>query len=134
MPSTPKPPTPRCTSAVLCGQVVFDKKTMMPSLVNVFFSFKITAEPGQSPPFALLVQLTDGLGDYELAADLRDLDAGESMVRLANRVPLADRLQKANVAFAFNPVVFAHYGRYDLIVTANGDSIAELTVDVEALG
>src|ERR1035438_7938278 len=109
-------PTPRCASTVLYGQVVFDKNTMMPSLVNVFFSFKIQGPPGQSPPFALLVQLTDGLGDYELAAELRDLDAGESMVRLANRVPLTDRLEKANVTFAFNPVVFAHYGRCDLIV------------------
>lgn len=78
---TPKPPTPRCTSAVLCRQVVFDKTTMMPSLVNVFFSFKIQAEPGQSPPFALLVQLTDGRGDHDRGV------SGAVVTAMGRRIP-----------------------------------------------
>ena len=134
MPSTLKPPTPRCTAAVFAEQITFDQQTGFTSLLNVFSRMKVPGEPGQSGPFGLHVQLTDGLGDYEIAAELHDLDGEGPLARVAFPVRLSDRLEKAAVNFPFTPVTYPRFGRYDLVVTANGAPVMELTIDVEPLG
>jgi hypothetical protein len=99
------PPTPECKTVLTCERIVIDARTGLSTLFNVFSSFTIQGKPGRTGAFSLFVQLTGGLGEYEVAAEFHDLDEGKTLHRNDGKIGMVDRLELVIVYFDFEPIV-----------------------------
>jgi hypothetical protein len=58
---------------VLCEQAIEDQVTGEFSLFHVKHTFRFARFPASTPPFAVFVQLYDGIGVCNLVIEVRDL-------------------------------------------------------------
>ena len=118
-----KPP-PKCKAILLCDQVIIDSLTGKPSVIGIFGGFNAPSFPGQTAPFTAFLQLTDGIGEYQITIEILDLQE-EAVIARAQGPPInfPDRAMKMNCFIAVPPLPLAHAGRYDFVVLADGQEI-----------
>src|SRR5215218_2316236 len=65
-------PLPICKAAIVCERVIQDVVTGMYSLIGICDEIYFQSFPAQLPPFCIFLTLDDGIGEYQLAAEVRD--------------------------------------------------------------
>ncbi len=119
-----KPP-PRCEALLLCQEAIEDPASGEFSLFHVKHSLRLAAFPGPSPPFAVFVQLYDGIGVYDLTIEVRDLAGDVTVARTT--VPGLDfpeRLVTMDLAVAIQSLGLPHPGRYVLVASIAEQELA----------
>jgi hypothetical protein len=118
-----KPP-PVCKAILLCDAVLTDPFTGKGSVIGILSQFVVPAFPGESPPFFVYLQLTNGIGRYTLSIELRDraTDAAMHEGTLMD-LEFAERATKNIVVIPMPPLPLPHAGAYDFIVFAEGQEI-----------
>jgi hypothetical protein len=119
-----KKPPPKCKAILLCDQAIVDAFTGKPSIIGIFGGFNAPAFPGQTAPFTAFLQLTDGIGEYQITIEVRDLQE-DTIIGRAEAPPMnfPDRTTKLNCFIAVPPLPLTHAGRYDFVVLADGQEI-----------
>lgn len=113
-------PPPKCKAILLCNQAIVDARTGKISIIGVFEDFYLDQMPGTTWPFTVFMQLTDGIGTYEIWVEIQDLQEGAVIARsLTATVRWEERLVKANLLIPVPPLPVEHTGAYDLVVFAN---------------
>lgn len=94
-------PLPSCKAILLCEKIIVDQDSLRPSLINVFETVEIPGFPWQLDEFVVFVQLSDGIGAYQVLVEVQDLAEGDTVNRseLAT-IEFADRLQRLNLVVA----------------------------------
>ena len=94
------------------------------TIVGVFEVFNLRSMPGRTSSFTVFLQLTDGIGRYDLVIEIYDLQQGVVLGRGSGLgLNWPQKLLKMNVTIPVPPVPVTHEGAYDLVVTANGQEI-----------
>src|SRR5205823_10704554 len=91
---------------------------------GVFNGFSVPAFPGHTSPCNAFVQLTDGIGNYQITVEVRDLrdDVVVGRGEIAN-LTFQERATKRNLILPLPPVRLQHGGLYDFVVLADGQEI-----------
>jgi hypothetical protein len=118
-----KPP-PRCKAILLCDQAIVEAVTGKVSLVGIFDRFALRRFPGPIRPFTAFLQLTDGIGKYDITIEVHDLREDVVLARApVVSLEFKDRAGKANLMIPVPPLHLKHAGGYDFVVLADGQEI-----------
>jgi hypothetical protein len=121
-------PSPACKTVLFCDRVTRDASGKF-SLHGLFGAVRPASYPARMGPFFIFLSLEGGVGEYEIAAELRDL-ADDSPVAAAP--PLAvrfrDRLAAMDIPVGPVTVTLPHAGAYDFVVFAAGEEVARRRV------
>jgi hypothetical protein len=80
--------------------------------------------PAFTRPFTAFLQLSEGIGRYEIVVEIHDLRANQVLARAAGTgVQFPERLTMLNLTIPVPPLPLTHAGGYDLVVFANGQEI-----------
>jgi hypothetical protein len=119
-------PLPQCKAILLCEKPLFDPATRRTSLIGIIEDVRLPDLPERMPPFTAFLQLTGGVGRYDVAAELHDLQRDIVLAR-SPAVTIEwedeDRLSKMNLFLSVPSLMMAFDGDYDLIVLADGEEI-----------
>lgn len=121
-PNGEKPP-PRCKAILLCNDTIIEAGTGNVSLIGTFDGFVQRAFPSHTKPFTVFVQLTDGIGRYEVVIEVQDLRDNIVNARANAGLEFPERLTKVNMMIPVPPLPLQHAGVYDFVVLANGQEI-----------
>ena len=118
-----KPP-PTCKALLLCDKTIIEAVTDKVSIIGVFDALRVPSVPGKTPPFTVFIQLTDGIGRYDVVIEIHDL-AKDVVLGRGTGIGLnwPQKLLKLNVMIPCPPIPVARAGLYDLVVIANGEEI-----------
>lgn len=117
-------PPPKCKAILLCDLKIIEAGTGKVSIIGVFDSFTPRKVPGKIDPFTVFLQLTDGVGEYEVTIEVQDLLEDRVVVRMpAVAVQWRDRLTKMNLYVPVPSLPIEHEGRYDVVAFADGVEI-----------
>ena len=109
---------------LLCERTIIEAGTGKVSLISTFERFEIPAFPDVSHPCELFLLLVDGIGRYDLVAEIHDLH-DDTIV--AQTPPFAvewpERLDRLTVIIPIAPIPFEHGGQYDIVVLGDGQEI-----------
>ena len=75
-----KPP-PKCKAILLCDTIIVDGMTGKATIVGIFDEFDVPFFPGQTGPCNAFLQLTDGIGEYEITVEIHDLREDKVIAR-----------------------------------------------------
>jgi hypothetical protein len=118
-----KPP-PRCKAILLCDQAIVEAVTGKVSLIGIFDRFALRKFPGPIRPFTAFLQLTDGIGKYNITIEVHDLREDKVLARAPIvAMEFKDRAAKANLMIPVPPLLLKHAGGYDFVVLADGQEI-----------
>ena len=117
-------PPPQCKAILLCERAIFDGRTGMYSLINIF-DFVYVSDPYCTiGPYQLFLQLTGGLGPYQITVEILDLQADVVLVREDHlEITFGDKNEKWNGDLEVGPFEITHAGSYDVLVLADGQEI-----------
>ena len=117
-------PAPQCKAILLCDQTIVEEGTGKLSVIGSFVDFRLPRFPGLTKPFSVFMQLTDGIGRYQVTVELHDLQ--EDMVIAtadSDEIHWHDRHTFVDLVLQIPPVPFRHAGAYDFVVFADGSEI-----------
>jgi hypothetical protein len=118
-----KPP-PRCKAILLCDQAIVEAMTGKVSLIGIFDRFTLRKFPGHIRQFTAFLQLTDGVGSYNITIEVHDLREDQILARAAIvQMTFQDRSGKANLMIPVPPLLLKHPGGYDFVVLADEQEI-----------
>jgi hypothetical protein len=113
-----------CKAILLCDRVIIDSITNNYSVINIFDRFEITGFPGNTRPFVVYLQLTSGIGSYEISIEVQDLRNDTVVARAQGpRIEFPERWFKAHMIAEVSSIRLEHAGMFDLVVLANGQEI-----------
>ncbi len=117
-------PLPKCKAILICESTIMEAGTGLITIVRTFNQFAIPEFPGHTQTFELFVQLTDGIGRYDVHVEVHDLVEDRLLAKSPTRsAQWEDRLAPLDLIMAFPSLPIAHPGSFDLIVFANGREV-----------
>ena len=105
------------------------------SIIGTFEQFLVPTLPGRTVPFTVFMQLTDGIGRYDVVIEIHDLRRNVVLGRGSGLgLNWAEKLVRMNITIPVPPVPVTHAGVYDLIIIANGQEIERQKFEVVEIG
>src|SRR5262249_54089485 len=108
-----KPP-PKCKAILPCDYTIVEAETDKVSVIGILDSWTFPQFPHSTPPFKVFLQLTDGIGNYIISAEVRDLQADQIITqgRVAE-IDFPERKSKHDLIISVPPLSLQHAGSYD---------------------
>ncbi len=120
---------PAATGLAVCEQVIVEEKTHNITLVNCLTRLRVKAVPSEPQRFIVYAWLTDGLGDGQIRLEVVRPDTLDELLTRDLPATFSDPLQEVRVLFR-GSLSFPVEGRYQVRLLADGDIIAQRTVQV----
>jgi hypothetical protein len=122
-------PTPLAQAFVVCRQIFEDTRTHEFILISPINELPLPTYPYRIQ-LSFYVHLSGGHGDYQLTLLLND-SAGHTPWKweLPGLLSLPDPLKMRQIALYDCVMTIAEPGRYELALLANGDQIAQQSID-----
>ena len=114
----------------ICEQVIVEENTKNITLVNVFTTMRVDQFPSESRRFYVVALLSDGLGEISLQVRMGRLDTFEIIRIIPLTMRFTDRTQEVRFLLRVNNCRFPVAGDYQVVLTANGQPIADSTIRV----
>lgn len=117
-------PKPVCKAILLCLRTIIDALTGEISVIGIFDRFVVDRMPASMRPFEVFLQLTSGIGRYDVVVEIHDLAKEVVIGRgMAPAIEFSERLESMNLIIPVPPLPLKHAGKYDLVVFANAQEI-----------
>jgi hypothetical protein len=126
-------PPPVALSLLLCERVIVDHATKQPSLISVFTGLAVDGFPSPEQRFCLFVPLTSGRGEGTLKLVVNRLDTGEPVYEQQHLIRFPNPLAVVNVTLRLRAIRFPVPGRYEFVLFADSDLVAQRTLHVRQL-
>ena len=125
-----KPP-PKCKAFLLCQGTIIEQNTQNVTIINTFSAFGVQKFPGQTGPFLIFIQLTNGIGEYDAEVEIVDLQDDRTIARAVGpaKLKFPSKLSRMNVMIPMPPLPMLHSGSYEIRVLANGQLIEQQVFD-----
>lgn len=118
-------PLPHCKALLLCEKVTQSQLTGKVTLHNLIEGFQSRIFPGRSTPFAIFLQVYDGIGRYTVSTEITDLSDGSIVGRTALQdLYFSDRLTRIQLVIPVDSVWLPRPGRYEMVVFVEGQPLA----------
>jgi hypothetical protein len=125
-------PLPQCKAFLICEDVEVDDVTGQFDLYRLVNLLRFPQFPANVPPLVAFLELYDGIGPYELRAELRDLAGGTSVAAEAlTNVGFPERLVKMDLALPIAFLRLPRAGRYEIAVSLDARELATQLIDAE---
>jgi len=125
-------PLPQCKAFLICEEVGINSMTGQFNLYNVVNSLPFQVFPAASRPLVAFLQLYDGIGQYEVSVELRDLADERSVAAgIFGHLDFPERLVKMELAIPIDSMRLPHPGRYEIAVLLDGQELAMQFIDAE---
>lgn len=125
-------PLPQCKAFLICKKVGVDDATGEFSLSKIINTLESPAFPAEAGPFAIFLQLYDGIGTYDLSVELRDLvDDISVAVASLTKLDFPEPLVKMELALPITSLRLPHPGPYEIAVLFDGREVATQFIDAE---
>jgi hypothetical protein len=105
---------------MLCDHVLFEHRTLKPTLVGIFTTLASEAFPSVPRPIDVFAALTDGQGRMVLDLVVTRLDMDQQISAQSIEQEFLDPLQVVNVCFRFRSLAFPEAGHYLFQLLAEG--------------
>ncbi len=117
-------PLPQCKAILLCERAIREAGTNQVSLIGLVRKFVVPRLPAQTQPVTAYLQLVEGIGRYNISAEVRDLTTGQVLAQGGGAtVEFQDRLAILDFLLPLPPLPLTHEGSFDVVVFANGQEI-----------
>jgi hypothetical protein len=117
-------PVPQCKAILLCDRAITEADTGKVSLIGIFHKLVLPKAPAQTQPMTVFLQLVEGIGRYNITAEVLDLATGLSLAQgKGAAVEFTDRFAVIHFMLPLPPLPLQHEGSYDVVVFANGQEI-----------
>jgi hypothetical protein len=123
---------PVAIGLTLCEQVIVEAKTGNITLVNCFTRLKMPDFPSKAQRMAAFAVLADGQGTGKFDLIVERLDTRDEVYEQSHQVTFADSLQEVNLFFRIHQCWFPAPGRYQALLLADGELIAQRVLEVIA--
>ena len=125
---------PRCKALLLCDQVLVEAGTGKISLIGIFDRVGVGGFPAAVGPFNAYVQMTDGVGRYEVFVEVHDLSGGLVLARAqAGNLEFKEPTDKVNFRIAMPRWQARHGGAYDFVVLADDQEVERQRFEVTTM-
>jgi Family of unknown function (DUF6941) len=129
MPASPI--LPRCKALLLCDQVLVEEVTGRMSLIGIMDYVQIDEFPAEFPRCQVFLQITNGLGVYNVTIEIHDLSDNSVIYRLGDvPVEMPDRLARVSMIIRVPRVEIPHPGEFDVVVLANEEEIERQSLEL----
>lgn len=119
-----KKPLPRCKAILLCDCAIIEQGTGNVSIIGTFTHFRLQKFPGLSRPFTAFVQLTDGIGAYDIVVEIHDLEKDTILAKAEGiGINFPEKLGRINVIIPLPSLPIHHAGEYDFVIHANQEVV-----------
>jgi len=128
-----KPPL-RCRAFLLCGRIEQHPATKALSLVHLFTEFRMGQFPGNTWPFGMFIELTNGRGDYALKIEFRNGKTNTLVNNIeggTHSFPNTD--YSVYVAMAMEPMFVPEPGIYEFALIADGREIGRYSYTAQGV-
>jgi hypothetical protein len=116
---------------LLCDQIIVEASTGKISLVGIFDRVGVAAFPAAVGPFHAFVQMTDGIGSYEVFVEVHDLADGLVLARAqAGMLEFKEPTDKINFRILMPRWQARHGGPYDFVVLADDQAVERQRFEV----
>jgi hypothetical protein len=117
-------PLPRCKAILLCDHTIVEAGTGKVSLIGIVHAFAFPTFPALTRPMTAYLQLTEGIGRYEVGLEIRDLAMSQAIAQARGAaIEFADRLATVQLMLPIPALALQHMGPYEVLVFANGQEI-----------
>ena len=120
---------PSAVGLLLCRSTIIEQGTKHVTLVNSFQRLALPRFPF-APSFSAYTVLTDGLGDMRLSLIVSRCDTMEEIYTRTLRMAFRNPLPHVPIYWQIRSCSFPLPGRYQFVLTANGDIITQNTVEI----
>lgn len=125
-------PLPHCKAFLICEEVGIDELTGRFNLYRLLNSLRFLDFPAQIPPLAMFLQLYDGIGQYGLSVELRNLSDDTSVTaEIFSDVEFPERLVNMELVVPIDLMRLPHSGRYEIAILLDGQELATQFIDAE---
>jgi hypothetical protein len=114
-------PTPIALGLTLCEKVIVEEATRNITLVNCFSRLRAAAFPFQPVPFSVCAALTDAHGAGTIHVTVTRLETDEVIHDWQAPATFPDRFAVVRVRFRINDCSFPAPGRYQIMLSVNGE-------------
>jgi hypothetical protein len=123
---------PVVVGLMLCEQVIIQEGTRHLTLVNCFKRLKVRGFPSPPQRFAAFAVLTDGQGRGQFELMVERLDNMDEVYSQRHEVTFNDPLRETNLLFLVGQCSFPAAGRYQAVLLADRQLIAQRAFQVFA--
>ena len=118
----------------VCKDVVVDRKSGHVTLVNCIRRLHVKKTPTSPQNFTVCCVLADGQGEMKFNLRVTDLSTMEPVFSGSLSIHMGMRIEERWMFFNLKDFVFPKTGRYELLLSVNGEWFADSTITVIAEG
>jgi hypothetical protein len=118
-------PLPTVVGLFMCEKTIVEEGTRNITLVSAFTKLVVDRFPSPPQQFALVVALTDGLGDARIRLIGTRLETGEDTYGVEQRIHFPDRLHEMRVIFKVAGCSFPAPGSYQFTLYLDNEWLAQ---------
>jgi hypothetical protein len=116
----------------VCEMLVTEKGTNNVSLINAFSRRHVGAFPSTPQRFGVYSLLSGGLGAVTMRVQVSRIEDPDFVYERSMVVVFEDRVQEVQFVLRLSDVVFPKPGQYSVVLSADGEWIAETRLKVAA--
>ena len=121
---------PNAAGIILSQQLIVEEGTKNVTLVNTFTHLEVKSLPSTLRSGVAYAVLSDGLGKMRISFVISRPDTLESIMTHAGDVTFTDPLVEQRVFARLRPVEFPLAGRYQVMLLANEELVAQCTLQI----
>lgn len=128
-------PLPHCKAFLLCERVITEENTGYITIVSSLNDIMVPCFPAETQPLLAFLQMTQGIGEYDLLVEIHDLTTNEIIGRSNPfRLGWPTRFARMTLTARIPPLTFMHAGLYDFVVLLDRQEIQRQQVEVSIHG
>jgi hypothetical protein len=116
---------PVAVGLMLCEKIIVEEGTRNVTLVSCFSRLRVHQFPSAPHRMAVYVVLTDGQGEGVIDLILNRLDESEELFQQRQPIKFTGPLQEIGMLFRLNQCSFPAPGRYQILLLADGEMVAQ---------
>jgi hypothetical protein len=118
-------PTPTVLGLIICEQVIFDRDTNNPSLINIFSGMRVQGFPSEPKSLSLFTTLTNSEGNGTMEVRCVHIDTQDEVYCQAYPLSMTARRVLQNIRIRVSGLEFKAPGWHEFFLLIDGDIVGQ---------
>jgi Family of unknown function (DUF6941) len=124
-------PNPTVVGLWICERVIYEYRTMNPSIISIFNLWRFPAFPTECRPFSVICGLTDAQGTGRIELRVSDAESNDRIFTQFGPIRFPDRLLVVHGHFRVKELSFPWPGVYSFDVFVDGEYLCSQRLRIE---